>query len=348
MSKFSKLKRNYWIQRARKRANQLISSGQYREAINYLQIENNKLGSSGIENLLVQLRHDAFFAIDHGTPQGSWPPNVVDLFPGCIGVPEIDASELDATKARSAVFNHGSLIIRNLLSAEQIELLIHSTDKSFEAFDNAANLQKNQSWFTPLTSSHVDENLDGDRPFVREGGGVLAAESPQAMFHLIDTLKETAIIELVSEFLEERPALSVKKTTLRCVDPSLEARNGWHQDGAFLGEGIRTLNVWIALSDCGVRSPSMDMIPRRLNEIVPTGTEGAWFDWSISPKVIDQVLEQGNLQHLIFRAGDAIIFDEMNLHRTSTSSEMSEKRYAVECWFFAPSCYPMDQLPILL
>ena len=90
------------------------------------------------------------------------------------------------------------------------------------------------------------------------------------------------------------------------------------------------------------------MIPRRLNEIVPTGTEGAWFDWSISPKVIDQVLEQGNLQHLIFRAGDAIIFDEMNLHRTSTSSEMSEKRYAVECWFFAPSCYPMDQLPILL
>jgi hypothetical protein len=54
------------------------------------------------------------------------------------------------------------------------------------------------------------------------------------------------------------------------------------------------------------------------------------------------------LQHLIFRAGDAIIFDEMNLHRTSTSSEMSEKRYAVECWFFAPSCYPMDQLPILL
>ena len=72
MSKISKLKRNYWIQRARMRANQLISRGQHREAINHLQIENRKLRSSEIENLLVQLRHDAFFAINHGTPQGIW------------------------------------------------------------------------------------------------------------------------------------------------------------------------------------------------------------------------------------------------------------------------------------
>jgi ectoine hydroxylase-related dioxygenase (phytanoyl-CoA dioxygenase family) len=348
MSQFSTRLRSFQIHRTRSRAKKLVANKQSREAIDFLQRKNRNLQSPKIENQLAQLRHDAFFSIDHGTPRGVWPPVVTDLFPNSQIIPEVDASELDTDIARSGVFNHGSLIIRNLLSTKQIELLIYSTDKSFEAFDNAANLQKNQSWFTPLTSSHVDENLDGDRPFVREGGGVLAAESPQAIFHLINTLKETAIIDLVSEFLEERPALSVKKTTLRCVDPGQKAKNGWHQDGAFLGKGIRTLNVWIALSDCGVHAPSMDMIPRRLNEIVPTGTEGASFDWSISPKVVDQILEQGDLQHLIFKAGDAIIFDEMNLHRTSTTPEMSEKRYAVECWFFAPSCYPLDQLPILL
>ena len=29
----------------------------------------------------------------------------------------------------------------------------------------------------------------------------------------------------------------------------------WHQDGAFLGEGISTLNLWLPLSDCGDDAP---------------------------------------------------------------------------------------------
>jgi ectoine hydroxylase-related dioxygenase (phytanoyl-CoA dioxygenase family) len=326
----------------------LLSLNRHREAIQLLSEYNSANPSPQIENQLSQLRHDAFFAIDRGAPQGEWPPTVVDHFKNSVGIPEVQASELDARIARSAVFNHGSLIIRNLLSADQTQSLINSTDQAFEAFDNAANLPDDQSWFKPFTTTHTQENLDGDRPFVRDGGGVLASESPRALFNLIKILEETGIVELVTQYLGERPALSVKKTTLRRVNPSLASKNGWHQDGAFLGKGIRTLNVWIALTDCGIDSPSMDMIPRRLREIVPTGTEGAWFDWSISPKMIDQVLAQGNFQHLTFKVGDAIIFDEMNLHQTSMTPEMTAQRYAVECWFFAPSCYPLDQLPILL
>ena len=35
--------------------------------------------------------------------------------------------------------------------------------------------------------------------------------------------------------------------------------------------------------------------------------------------------------------GDALIFDERLLHRTHLPQEMSDVRYALECWFFAPS-----------
>ena len=47
--------------------------------------------------------------------------------------------------------------------------------------------------------------------------------------------------------------------------------------------GVRSLNLWLALSPCGVDAPGLDIVPRRFDEILPTGTEGAMFDWSVSP-----------------------------------------------------------------
>jgi hypothetical protein len=348
MSQFSTRLRSFQIHRARSRAEKLVANKQSREAIDFLQRKNSNLQSTKIENQLVQLRHDAFFSIDHGTPRGVWPPVVTDLFPNSQVIPEVDAKELDVAKAQSAVFNRGSLIIRNLLAENQYKLLAQSVEKAFEAFDHPDQLVEPQSWFTCLKTQQGDDGIEFDRPWVRSGGGVLAAESPRALYNLVNIFHEIGMIDLIADYFGERPALSVKKTTLRRTEPDIDAANGWHQDGAFLGKDIRSLNVWVALTDCGIDSPSMDMIPRRLHEIVPTGTEGAMFKWSVSPLMFDQVCESGKPQHLIFKAGDAIIFDEMNLHKTSTSPEMSAKRYAVECWFFAPSCYPLDQLPILL
>lgn len=348
MSQFSTRLRSFQIHRARSRAEKLVANKQSREAIDFLQRKNSNLQSTKIENQLVQLRHDAFFSIDHGTPRGVWPPVVTDLFPNSQVIPEVDAKELDVTKAQSAVFNRGSLIIRNLLSENQIKLLAQSVEKAFEAFDHPAQLVEPQSWFTCLKTQQGDDGVEFDRPWVRSGGGVLAAESPRALYNLVNVFQEIGMIDLIADYFGERPALSVKKTTLRRTEPDIDAANGWHQDGAFLGKDIRSLNVWVALTDCGIDSPSMDMIPRRLHEIVPTGTEGAMFNWSVSPLMIEQVCESGKPQHLIFKAGDAIIFDEMNLHRTSTLPEMTKTRLAIECWFFAPSCYPLDQLPILL
>ena len=37
----------------------------------------------------------------------------------------------------------------------------------------------------------------------------------------------------------------------------------------------------------------------------------------------------------------------MTLHRTGVSPGMTRTRYAIESWFFAPSTYPQDQVPIL-
>jgi ectoine hydroxylase-related dioxygenase (phytanoyl-CoA dioxygenase family) len=121
----------------------------------------------------------------------------------------------------------------------------------------------------------------------------------------------------------------------------------WHQDGAFLGMDIRTVNVWITLSDCGIEAPGLDVVPRRLDALLPTGTEGAIFDWSTGDPVVRAAAGDTPVVRPQFRAGDALLFDQMFMHRTAADPAMKHDRYAIESWFFAPSRYPQDQLGLV-
>jgi hypothetical protein len=50
----------------------------------------------------------------------------------------------------------------------------------------------------------------------------------------------------------------------------------------------------------------------------------------------------------IFEQGDALLFDELFLHRTACEPEMTRERYAIETWLFAPSVYPDKQIPLVV
>jgi hypothetical protein len=189
-------------------------------------------------------------------------------------------------------------------------------------------------------------SVGGGRQWIWDQGSVWAVDSPRGLFDLTEILRGIGLIDVIAEYLGEWPALSVKKCTLRKVPA--DTGTNWHQDGAFLGEAIRTLNVWIALSPCGDDSPSLDVVPRRLDRIVETGTEGALFDWSVGEPVADRLLEGRPPVRPRFAAGDAMLFDELFLHRTGVSPGMARDRYTVESWFFAPSSYPHDQIPIVV
>ena len=152
---------------------------------------------------------------------------------------------------------------------------------------------------------------------------------------------------MLTEYLGERPVLSVNKSVLRRVSP-LTAGADWHQDGAFMGKDIRSLNVWLTLTPCGREAPGMDIVPRRLDDIVETGTEGANFDWSVAPAAVDGVAGEAGVTRPLFEAGDALLFDHLFLHRTASDPAMTRDRYAIETWFFAPSAYPSEHVPLVL
>jgi hypothetical protein len=165
------------------------------------------------------------------------------------------------------------------------------------------------------------------------------------LFELMELVEDTGIAALIEAYFGERPALSANKCTLRRVPT--DTNTNWHQDGAFLGREVRSLNLWLALSPCGVDAPGLDIVPQRFDEILPTGTEGALFDWSVSPAVVEGA--SGGPDAVVspeFGRGDALLFDHMFLHRTGVRPGMTQQRWAIESWFFAPSSYPDGQIPL--
>jgi Phytanoyl-CoA dioxygenase (PhyH) len=338
------------------RADALFERGAEIEAIELLTAVNRERPDHRIARRLVAMRFDGFQRISPPAVAPPFPVAVDDLFPGD-ALPEIGPADLDVEHVRSALLNHGSLLVRGLVGPDRVAQLTGDIDRALEGYDAwfaGKGLATAAPWFEPF----VHEPKKVERKFRRDVGGVLAVDSPPALFDVIETFDAAGVRRIVSEYFGEQPALLAKKWTLRRV-PHDTGESGWHQDGSFMGGDIRSLNVWLALSHCGDDAPGLDVVARRLDDIVPTGTEGAWLDWNVSPLMVDEVAP-GAVVRPVFEPGDALIFDHFNLHRTAVDQGMTRDRYAIEAWFLAPSTYevmmagtvaegapPRDQLPMI-
>jgi len=339
--------------RALDRADKLTERGQAGEAVQLLTAANRKHRDRRIDRRLTRLRYEAAMAHDWPTSSPPLPDKADDRFPDEL-VPEIHRDQLDADAVRSAIDNHGSLLVRQFLDPADAKTLVSDIDATFDSFDAAAAGVEPEAdgWYEPF-----DHPLIEHRQKKRGNGNILAVESPPALFDLIEVLRGAGMQHLAADYLGEEPMLLARKVTLRRL-PHAKG-GGWHQDGAFMGEHIRSLNVWIALNPCGEDSPGLDIVGKRLDGIVPTGTKGSRFAWSVSPDVAEGTGEDAIVSPL-FETGDAMIFDHLCLHKTGTRPGMTVDRYAIECWFFAPSTYQSmlssaetdsrvyDQVPLVL
>jgi hypothetical protein len=327
-------------------ADLLRRAGRWDEAAAVLEAALLDQRDLAVEVKYLAVQHSAFADVDVSRGPDTWPPEPPDEFAGVDSLPEIDAHELDAEMLSSALHHHGSLIVRGFMAAEHLDPLIGMIDRAFaaEASWEEDRAGDHAPWFVPFVPDKGYSLGEWERLFVTYGGGVHAVDVPPAWASMARALRSTGIGAVLSEYFGERPTLSAKKTTLRRALP--DSRSGWHQDGAFLGDTTRSANVWTSLTDSGVDAPGLDVVHKRFDDILETGTEGAQFTWSVSPDVA--LAAGGNvLERPVFGAGDALLFDERTLHQTAVDPEtMTKTRYAIESWFFAPSTYPSQQIPI--
>lgn len=267
-------------------------------------------------------------------------------------LPFIPAAELSVETIRAGLRTGGCLLVKGLLGAAQIEELTDEIDQAIAAERLDADEQAAAT--SPSSTFHRNERMYGrnvmgplralyDRDEFR-----LLVDSPHALFTVLEMYRQVGLLSVIEEHLGMRPALAAEKATLRRVNPEGLERTGWHQDGAFLGES-RVLNAWLALSDCGVEAPGLQVVSRRLDGVVPG--DPAWKDthmhWIVSEEEAERLgNEEGGVWVPTFEPGDCLLFDGLFLHRTARRPGMTKRRYAIETWFFDPASLPDKYLPM--
>lgn len=266
-------------------------------------------------------------------------------------IPEIHAVELTVDRLRSAVLTHGALIVRNMLSKTSIDTLIKATDRVVDACANPNESVSANTYFNPPRNLRTimpnkDKELGNTRSFHRDSGSAMCVEAPSVAEALLQLYEAHGLKELLSDYLGEPPCLSVKKWVLRRSKlPVAEA--GWHQDGAFMGTNLNSINMWIPLNECGgeTGAPGLDVVPLRLHKIA--SAEGAQFDWSVSGSLVSSRYAENQPMIPVFNAGDAFFFDHYYLHRTQYRTDFTKLRYAIETWFFGATSFPKNQIPLV-
>lgn len=324
--------------------------------IEQLSARNREQRDPAIERQLIDLRVQAFNNTVWPANHQPWPPAHNTPFAAADtqhtgGIPEVSREQLNASTLANGVLNHGSLLVRNLVPAEHLATLCDDIEQAVNKRNQRVageTIAKDDEHYCPSEFLNTQYKLGVGRKFIADTGGVWAADSPRGLFDVMELYRELQLKNLLADYFGEAPCVSVKKWVLRRVDP-IVGEADWHQDGAFMGRDIRSMNLWIALSDCGGDSinPGIDIVPKRLEHIVQTGTDGARFDWTVGPQYVEKNFTDTPWVRPAFKAGDALFFDHMNLHRTAWSPTITGRRYAIECWFFAASVNATNQIPMV-
>ena len=293
---------------------------------------------------LVRLRHLAGIQLlDRAPADPQFAAPDVEALPNGRGPVEIGPEELTPELLRAAILRDGCLLVRGLVERDEALRLAEEIDRAFDARAAlAAGESAPEGYYEEFAPESGFPAL-WERPFIKDGGGVLAVDSPQVLADTFEALERVDFPGVVHGYLGERAAMSAQKTTLRKADPGVPG--AWHQDGKFLGD-VHALNLWLSLSRCGDEAPGLDVVPRRLDELVATDTEGTRLRNQVSDEIARQAADGVGIVRPIFEPGDALLFDDLFLHKTGSDPEMPKPRYALESWFFGPSAFPARYSPL--
>jgi hypothetical protein len=306
-----------------------------------LTAQNREQPDRETERRLLRLRHAlGVRRLDPGAGIELAAPDFAAL-PDGDGLPELAAADLTPGLLRAGILRDGCVLVRGLVDRDAALGFGAQIDRAFAARTaceaGGAAAPGLYEEFDPETQFEVASV----RPWIRDGGGVLATDSPMLTFAMLELFASAGLPELVGGYLGEPPLLSVHKTTLRKAEPVVGG--AWHQDGAFMGD-VKALNLWLSLSRCGDEAPGLDIVPRRVDRVVID--HDVMLDVELTRAKAQEAAGDVPILRPIFEPGDALFFDELFLHQTASDPAMPNPRFAIESWFFGGSAFPGDYAPI--
>jgi hypothetical protein len=305
---------------------------------------NRRRADHNRERRLLALRHRAGICLVDAPPAraGRPEPDFAALSDD-LGVPAVSRAALTPSAVRAGILRAGCLLVRALVARADAERLAMRIERAFrerERHDSGRRFDEGLfSEFDP--DARYEEPIA--RHWIKSGGGLLAVDSPALSAALLELFRGAGLPPLAESYLGEPALVAADKSTLRRADPAVSG--GWHQDGTFMGD-VNALNVWLSLSRCGDVAPGLDIVPRRLEHHVATQTDEAFLDNMVSQRMAEVAAGDTPILRPIFEPGDALLFDELFLHKTASDPAMPQARFAVENWFFGPSAFPAGYIPL--
>ena len=299
-----------------------------------------------IERRLPHARLAAGAALAESPGRSPWPPELADPFPDVTAaLPEIGRDDIAAASLAGGILHHGAVIVRGLLTAEEVDRLGTGIDRAFAARDafEAADDPEPSPWFAPFRPGRNTVGQRGKPHLVR------LVDVPRLLQDVLDAYRGMGLLDAIGDYFEEPPVITANKAVLRRVEvpPTPPLPTDFHQDGRFMGDDVRSVNTWVTLTDCLGDAPSLDLVPRREPAIHPTGQGDSGFDWTLSEAQVAAMAGAEGIQRMQLRAGDALVFDHRLVHRTGYDRAMTSARLAIELWCFAPSHAPPTYQPLL-
>lgn len=322
-------------------ANAAIDSGNQREALRNLIAANRLDPDAGREVRIRDMRLTEDLYGERKQPTFDDPPITLSYQQG---IPSCALEDVTPAILRAAFKERGCLYVPKAVNSAEVEQM----SSAIEAAQNACRDEEPEAqWHNHPKMGTRDEamKMASVRSWSQDVGGCLAADSPRAMYQVCDMLERHGIMSLAEDYLGEPPVFSASKFMLWRV-PGEGPTAGWHQDGRFLGDEIASLNVWTALTDCGVDAPGMDLVLEYFDHYIMPSKD-SHFDWTVSDAQVDEMRETIPVVTPKFEAGDMLMFDNWLLHRTNRVPGMTKTRYAIESWFFAPSVFPDGRVALL-
>lgn len=292
------------------------------------------------ERRVLRLRHLAGMRmLDEAAAGADFAAPDTAALPEGRGLPEFRREQLTPGLLRAGILRDGCVLVRGLIDRDAALAFAERIDRAFAESERERPAERYYEEFVP----NIRFNGVFGREWIKDGGGVLAVDSPKVAFDMHELFRAADLQPLVDGYLGEPSLISAHKTTLRKAAPTVPG--AWHQDGSFLGD-VRSLNLWLSLSRCGDVAPGLDLVPRRLDRLVDRGTDDAMLAIQVSQAKAEEAAGDVGIVRPIFEPGDALFFDELFLHQTASDPSMPNHRYAIENWFFAGSAFPADYAPV--
>ena len=231
-----------------------------------------------------------------------------DLFPDVDGLPDVHLSELTVDRLASGIQHHGGMVVRGLLATDQVE---------------------------GLRTQLRDGTLRAKQ------GGASSTEVDHMVAMLIDAYRTQGVLDLAERYLGEAPVGFPHRTVVNATSRRPGCR-GIRTGRSSVGRAVR--------STCGPRYRVRAQVPEPVARAAPHRAhprrEPDDGGRQLDRRGRDAPGARGRRGGAAGAAArrDAILLDEMTVHRTGTGVEIPSREVAVTS-FFAPSRLPALTAP---